>query len=356
MDYYIGLDKTTLKNLKIISIDFAKLKSTANFDLNIDKDTQFLSGYRTAKDATTGELVKFAPFKLIDNNLFSDLAIGNRNGLEFERLNLRVSAIGANNLIPLTISAYKHHFAKVVQYIEDRYGIKLDVSEAEFVKLEYNLTLRLNKDFKSYNRLLNIMLLIAPKKFDHGMVGDHTFRDTRYIRNKSIEYKFYDKTYQLQKVYNVELSDQWLRLELSITNNNNDSKKIIEKYLGTSKVKDITDSQLQIMFKQLCTRDLIKPFNRYIINSTKRLYKELREHKQSHAKGYLKYAIIDFLAQEQESPICFDSKILLEQILKLEEGNSNRNRVIAQAKALSPTMWDDQLQQFDEIFGIISSL
>lgn len=359
--FYTGLDKTTITDFTIISIDFEKLKSQA------DKVTIYYTSSQnvttSALDEKTNERVYFSYIGIQDNYLFSDLKIGaaqiRGTWINYESLSMFNRQTGQNNLIPLTMAAYKKSLKDTTDYIYSVYGIKIDTTNAKFQQLEYNLTVNTNQSFAFYERFLTLLCKLAPARLkDATSYSKEKAYTGNTLKNKTILYKFYDKSTQLNKKYNLELQKHWLRIELSITNENKDAKQTMEKYLGSAKIAEITDAALKKMFVTMFKRDFLTPFEKYLVQAQKDTYKILKSAKAQYKKNYLVYGINELMKQEidRQIPPCFSYSMFIKQVDKLEKGNSNKAKLIKTAEKHIPEAWKDEELRADVIIQAINDM
>lgn len=358
--YFTGLDKTTITGFTIESINFTKLRQANNVTIYYNNAQNFK---RNVVDEETGELTGISFIGIEDNQCFTDFKMGaafiKGQPVFYESLSLFVRGRGENNLIPSNIAFYKRNLKQVTEWLYDYYGIKIDVTEAKFQTLEYNATILIKEEFAEYQRLLNTLVKLAPKTLRDATTH---YKNREYtgnvIKNKSISYKFYDKTKQLSQKYEMELHERWLRVELAITNENKNSKRIFEQHLGTCKISEVTDRMLAKMFVTLFNRDFIKPLKDFINKSYKDTLKAVKAAKMAHKKNYLVYAINDLMKQEIDSsmPTCFDYEYFKQAVESVEKGNSNRAKLIKTAEKHIPSKWIQQLDKAEMLIDIIEEI
>ena len=359
--YHNGLDKTILTGFQVKSIDFEKLLSQRDSVTIIYQSNQNV--YCNVPDEVTGENKSFSNISIQDNCVFSDLKIGvsivNGQLIFYESLSLYNTSNGENNLIPMSLEFYIRKLNETVAYIYTRYGIKLDISHIRFKELEYNATIKINGKFEDYERLLMLFCKTRRGTLKYGDKPDVEKDFTGYyVHNKSIQYKFYDKTKQLNEKFNIEITAQWLRIELSILNGSQNSKATLEKYLGTSEVFQIDSNSLKQMLLTMFNRDFIKPFQKYLHQSEKITLEVLKDAKKEHKKNYLFYAISDLKTKEIDEfvPPCFSYGVFTDAFNKLEKGNSNRAKALKASEEHIPKKWIGEDARLNVILDVLDRM
>lgn len=272
---YIGLDKTIVSNITVEAIDFEKLSQDNNTRI-YTTDSKGVVAY--IPDSQTGEIVQFSSIKIEDNNLFGTFNIGStltKDGVVlFTHLTTYVDRQdGDYNYKPYSLEEFKSNLYKIQDYIQTRYGISLDVSTATFLELEMNQNILIPKAFKEYERVLTFMTQSASKRYkkNYFKSGKNVYTGFA-LTNKSYKLKCYDKKTDLRQKRHIEVPET-MRFEITIKNESKKSKANFEKLIGTNKIFDITQEQINSMFYDLMDSILIKNMNKERQTANKKIIK-----------------------------------------------------------------------------------
>lgn len=265
------------------------------------------------------------------NKMFKKLTIGSKVDKEFKKdyivLELSVAEVGGHNLKPITLEEYRLKLEKIRQYILEEYKILLSFKEATFRTLEINNTIKLVYEVKEYKKILSMIADFAPKRYEQALYKNGKRLITGIVLfNKSNEYKLYDKTEQIEKVYKIKIDGNYLRIEISLLN-----PKKIKDVFGTTKIHEITEEQLKEYYLKMIEKDLFKTFDKYIKDSNKELLKIAKEEQEKDIKKWvrmfflrsfkLKYEVKN---NEADFDLLFDSQQALDIIKKYTKRNYAR--------------------------------
>lgn len=317
----IGIDKTVVKNLKAESIDISTLKNNDSEYVRVIASTESSFDYITTDGKSKVQNV------LINDrgNMFNTLSIGVKlNGntkIQYVILDLAITSKGENNLIPLSIGAYKQRISEVAKYIGERYGIMLNEKESKLEKVELNATIEIDEKFNKYLRTLDILTSVAPnyyKQKERISIDNEVciFKGS----NKSISFKFYDKTKQLADVYNDETSKNVLRIEYTLKS----AKKIIDVF-GHNEVNKLTDTEIKEFIKNQFKKDFLEPYYKQQAINQKELVKLSNI---SNKKSQWKIKLMDSLVNEEVKSykhMIFDVNELQQIVKSLDSRHFKRN-------------------------------
>ena len=272
---YIGLDKTIVSNITVEAIDFEKLTQDKNTRV-YTTDSKGVVAY--IPDSQTGEITQFSSIKIEDNNIFGTFNIGStltKDGVVlFTHLTTYVDRQdGDYNYKPYSLEEFKSNLYKIQDYIQTRYGISLDVSTATFLELEMNQNILIPKAFREYERVLTFMTQSASKRYkkNYFKSGKNVYTGFA-LTNKSYKLKCYDKKTDLRQKRHIEVPET-MRFEITIKNESKKSKANFEKLIGTNKIFDITQEQINSMFYDLMDSILIKNMNKERQTANKKIIK-----------------------------------------------------------------------------------
>lgn len=286
---YIGLDKTVVSNITVEAIDFEKLAQCNNTRI-YTTDSKGVVAY--VPDAQTGEITQFSSIKIEDNNLFGTFNIGSTLTKEgvvlFTHLTTYVDRQdGDYNYKPYSFEEFKNNLYKIQDYIQTKYGVSLDISTATFLELEMNQNILIPKAFREYERVLTFMAQSASKRYkkDYFKSGKNVYTGFA-LTNKSYKLKCYDKKTDLRQKRHIEVPET-MRFEITIKNESKKSKANFEKLIGTNKIFDITQEQINSMFYNLMNSIVINNMNKERQAANKKIIKLAK--KFDSAKDFIEY-------------------------------------------------------------------
>ena len=138
----IGLDKQTIKPT-VVGIDLQKLKSSYNVVVDTTGATVPIYDYKEDREQFISHI------NITDGTMFNRLTIGTYKadlGIGLFCY-LDISKMGADdcNLVPYTVEGFKVYTDKCIQYIEDRYGVRLHNNSYKGELMEMNITIEIGR-------------------------------------------------------------------------------------------------------------------------------------------------------------------------------------------------------------------
>lgn len=351
---FIGIDKTIVKNFTAIKVDMDKLNSEGNTD-NVmclrycqNKYNYFLENRED----------NFNLIKIKDNTMFNTLKIdvkkvGNNNFIQYAMLDMSIRQEGSNNLVPLTVDAYRQKIKAVFKYIGERYGIMCDISNLKFENIELNATLELDQEFNNYIRALSVLILVAPHTYKNRFIMiNHVKNKVNQleISNKSLKAKFYDKGEQLQEVYELDTHKNILRVEYTIL-----TAEKMQDIFNHNELNKLTDQDIKQFIKSQFEKDFISRYNKFRDNSFKSLIK-LAKQFQANNKQWIKPFLLHLINIELETkrPLLMDMLDLKDVVKALDKAHYSRNW--KQIEKSCPTAFKDIDIKIQEIFNKIKAI
>lgn len=350
---FIGIDKTIIKNFTVIEIDMDKLLSESNIEkVKCLKGVGNRYNYFAEQREDNFNLIKIS-----DNILFNSLKIDvkkvGQQFIQYAILDLSIRQKGQNNLIPLTINAYRQKVQATFKYIEERYGIMMNTNNIKFESIELNATVELNNYFESYLRSMKVLMMVAPKTYKNRIVMiNHVENKTNQleISNKSIKCKFYNKTEQIKEVYDLDINKNILRVEYTLLN-----AEKMKDIFGHNKMNNLTDDDIKQFVKSQFEKDFIKRYEGFRIKNKAKLIKIAKQCRQDYKqwiKQYLMY-LVNYELQ-YNTPLLMDIEDLKEVIKKVDKINYSRNW--KQVKRNYPSAFKDVNVKVQEIFNKITNI
>lgn len=134
----IGIDKTKVKGFKILKVYKDNLFANNNV---IYKNEYPLIAVEVDTDE---EVFEYSYLRITDGNIFNSLVVGtkiNRGQINiYSFIDLHIGNKEMSNLEPLTIAEYHSLLERLKAYLEERYGLYIDFTEAKFGEIEINVT------------------------------------------------------------------------------------------------------------------------------------------------------------------------------------------------------------------------
>lgn len=279
MNRYWGLDRTVLRNIDILEIDLNKARL---HDVKIDLSSN-PQGYKI--DDITIDRLEIKD-NIVFDKLILDYAISNGVRNYYCELELTLSTIGQdhNNKIPLSMYEYINKLDVITQYIDNTYGVRIDIENTRFKEVEINITGEMEYPYKGYDTIFRAIALGRNKK-RYSVAPIIYLNQSLELRNadnkRSFRLKIYDKTTQLKTKGGNDKN--LLRIEYVLK-----SYDVIQSKLGASKVLDITDDIIKEFLNEYIQEDIFNAVERYIHMSNKELKALYKQVKSECKRGFVK--------------------------------------------------------------------
>lgn len=335
---YFGIDLTTIKRAKIISINKRLLLMKNQENANNRFDQTGITTY--LKDEETGENIEVSHIKIEDNNKFLDFVFGvnyvksTDKRTPFVHIKMSVSSFEdehgeklGNNFKSLSIMEYRLFVQQVKEYLYEEYGILIDISEVEFENLEIANTFFLNKTYKEYSDTLKAMYMFAPvgmkkkekdkRKDAHGIRYDDDceYIATMFIGNGSVGVKAYCKSGQLEEKLSIAFEIDAMRVEVKVKNGIRCSQ------IFGKTIYEITDEELKEYYLERVKKDFIKGFEDYIKKGNKLIKLYIKEERELNPRGWTQKAIGMVFAmnyyEEKKSKKSETGKVIIEKDISM---------------------------------------
>ncbi len=258
---YIGIDLFAVSGFKLLpEIDLNYLKKFTNATILEDKNYLF---FKTQGISCNSD---FSYIKINDSYHGFDLIIGvkqkaNNSFFSYIRLTFSINDSYYKNLFPYKIEQCKQRIKDTLIYIKKAYRLDIIPTSIYFNSLEINANIQLDHDFSSYSNILELFTDISPKTYKSNRIYKNhktNKKETFEKSNKSISFKFYDKTAQMYKIHGVQLPSPILRFEYSLKTIDK-----IKQVFNTHKLDDITDASIDNAIRTLYKKDFIKPLENF---------------------------------------------------------------------------------------------
>lgn len=325
----IGLDKQTIKPT-VVGIDLQKLKSSYNVVVDTTGATVPIYDYREDREQFISHI------NITDGTMFNRLTIGTYKadlGIGLFCY-LDISKMGADdcNLVPYTVEGFKVYTDKCIQYIEDRYGVRLHNNSYKGELMEMNITIELTEKFNNYSHLLELMAKLTPskKRYKAELYYDKENECTGIkLKNKSMTKKVYDKRKQMEteKEVKIILDKEYMRIEDTLLHQNK-----IKDVFDTYNIAEITDTDVKEYMQKSINEDLIKPLEKHIAEGNKKLLKIAKAEYKKNNKKWIQSFIISALTETIKGvPILVDKQQILDVMAQMITNKSNYNRALKRA-------------------------
>lgn len=319
----IGLDKQTIKPT-VVGIDLQKLKSSYNVVVDTTGATVPIYDYKEDKEQFISHI------NITDGTMFNRLTIGTYKadlGIGLFCY-LDISKMGADdcNLVPYTVEGFKVYTDKCIQYIEDRYGVRLHNNSYKGELMEMNITIELTEKFNNYSHLLELMAKLTPskKRYKAELYYDKENECTGIkLKNKSMTKKVYDKRKQMEteKEVKIILDKEYMRIEDTLLHQDK-----IKNVFNTYNISEITDTAVMEYMQKSINEDLIKPLEKHIAEGNKKLLKIAKAENKNNNKKWIQSFIISALTETIKGvPILVDKQQILDTIKAIDKKNYSRS-------------------------------
>lgn len=385
---YFGLDKTILRNIKLISINLELLKFKKQENQQNRVDQVGVTTY--VWDSEKEENVEINYIKIVDNKRFSTFAFGvvlheGKTKIEpYVKIETSVSfyeqdgELRGNNSKPLSTKEYIDYINQIKDYLKEEYQIVVDISEAKWEYVEIARQYTLKERYCNYSYVLENLYFLAPKRM-WGMEEDkrkkahglHHAKDkeygayveTMYLGNASVGEIFYNKTKQLKKEKDIELEVEFMKVELKIKNSNQ-----YDVAFGNKTIFEISDEDLKEYFIERLTKDIFKNYDEFLygvdeegrkkkISLEKKLEKRAKSKKYKNDKGKYKsgwatlfYSDVHSIEDKETGRIIGqDSGMILSVIKKITKSNYSRTLKSLQESIEERPKTKNNLDRYAEI-------
>lgn len=319
----IGLDKQTIKPT-VVGIDLQKLKSSYNVVVDTTGATVPIYDYKEDREQFISHI------NITDGTMFNRLTIGTYKADLGVGLfcYLDISKMGADdcNLVPYTVEGFKVYTDKCIQYIEDRYGVRLHNNSYKGELMEMNITIELTEKFNNYSHLLELMAKLTPskKRYKAELYYDKENECTGIkLKNKSMTKKVYDKRKQMEteKEVKIVLDKEYMRIEDTLLHQDK-----IKNVFNTYNISEITDTAVMEYMQKSINEDLIKPLEKHIAEGNKKLLKIAKAENKNNNKKWIQSFIISALTETIKGvPILVDKQQILDTIKAIDKKNYSRS-------------------------------
>lgn len=239
--------------------------------------------------------------------------------------NLHTSVHRLNgNLACNTVQDYQEQVNDIQTALKGKYGVVLDTMWATVKQIEINRTIKLDDDFRWYNRVLQLIMFNLPypfaKQMDFrkkaaGEIQCDTYYATTRKTAKSKKYqelKIYNKSKQLQFI----VGEKWMRVELKIV-----GAAKIKKELGTNDLSELTDRQINDYFDKMMQKLIVQPYRKWQQAQQKEIKKIMLDQRKINLKRWQIGTLTRILDTEIEKqcPVALDIDQILAVVPELKD-------------------------------------
>lgn len=250
--------------------------------------------------------------------------------------NLHTSVHRLNgNLACNTVQDYQEQVNDIQTALKGKYGVVLDTMWATVKQIEINRTIKLDDDFRWYNRVLQLIMFNLPYPFAKQMdfrkkAAGEIQCDTYYATTKKTakskkyqELKIYNKSKQLQFI----VSDGWMRVELKIV-----GASKVKKELGTNDLSELTDGQINDYFDRMMQKLIVQPYRKWQEQQKKEIKKIMQEQRKINLKRWQIGTLTRILDEEidRQCPVALDIDQILAVVPELKDVQTKYVKTIQQ--------------------------
>lgn len=346
------LDKLVLSNITIVDIeDMQSLIDSGVIEINTQKIK-----YVTASGQEFSRL-RIVGDGLIDELTASSMRTGNSRK-DYCNLTTTIHNKDSGNLNCYTVSEYYDHLYSIMEHLQSKYGITIDLSDATLKEVEVNRTFKLEHDFEEYYRPCQLIMRQLPyymnqqkdckQKTAEGVEYQtfYAFSTTRksdsdvIAKSKSkrcMVFKIYNKSKALHNI--ILLSDSYMRVELRLI-----GTERIKRAFGSNRFADLTDQTLNEFYDKQIEKLIIKPLEKWRAERDKKLLRLLNEQKESNSKHWIT-GVLRLLQNEEianKCPTVLDVEEITAAVSKM---NLKKNRKYDVKKAFCI-----QAKKYEDVF------
>ena len=352
----IGLDKVTLSNFRITEINFQKLLKHSNIELDRDGKYNYLLQNGNS----------FRWLKVLDTNKFGCLIAGTKINQDmkqdYSRIEIRICDIKYGNLQNKTLKEFKQSVNEIFAYIADEYGIITDISNIKISRMEINCTMFLQNKFYQYHRLFKLWMFNLPnsnKKLGQfsaiNQKNKSLDNETFFRSNTLMEIKIYDKTKHLNDTKNLKITDNILRIELSLLK----AQKIREIF-GSNQLSKLTDEKINYYFFNQFLYLFENPYKKWKKHNLSNLQELIIKYKNKYANQWFRNMQNELCNQEQEKqiPALLDINDLFIALktLKIEHFQRTKNSIMRQLDDTNSVYLNNDSEKANEIINKVHNI
>jgi len=292
-DKYARLDKVVVYGFHVLDIEniYDLIKKNIVI-VNLNKDRYVLT--------QGGD--RYSSICIEKNEMFDQFIYGlSKDGHEYGSLQMSVDAV-YGNLNCYASDDYRTRIKQVEAFLYEKYKIKVIFDDAKYKCIEINKTIVLNSYFCEYRRVLDLMVSLFPNNLRLRKENDY-YRNinstaildckkipetySRTSGERGLTIKVYDKSTELQEVYKIQVSYNYLRFEIKL----NSQKKIIES-IGSNSVWEINDQSINYYFTNFVTANVEKPYIKFCEKRDKALKKIIKSNYIPHSRTWIRDVFI----------------------------------------------------------------
>lgn len=296
----IGLDRMVVTNFIIVKLDYRKLESHVNVEVEKKEE-----GCRYCLSDGKG----FSKLKIEDYRRFGVLSAGtsrNKYGMHlYSRMEVTIGEKPTGNLQNMTVMEYKTRIREIFGYLHTEYGVETRWDEVTISLLEINCTFSINAEFYRYHRVFRLMMYNLPAYYkkitevrNRNQEENRLESETYYRGNDSLQIKLYDKRKQLQETYHYEYGENLLRIEFVLKR----AQKVREVF-KSNRLKDLTDDKIYSFFWRQFEKLFIKRYISWKRQNESVLKKMILKHKLEYGNQWAGSLLNYCRNQEQQTGI-----------------------------------------------------
>lgn len=322
------LDKMVLGGISILGFD----NKENLIKHGIVEMTSSKVKYVTASGETFNRL-------LIENDGLIDRMVAGAKLMDKKRIDycnlettIKNSEVG--NLACYTVGEYVNQLIETQEHLKNVYGIEADFSDATVKELEVNRTFKLDGDFESYHRPINLIMTNLPsymknqmdyKKVTKGNSEYQTYYATSKTTNKSkrfLLFKIYNKTKAIEHI--ILITDSYMRVEFRLV-----GAEKVKKALGTNKFSEVSDNIINKYFDEQIDKMIKKPFEKWQTERNKYLVQLMKDERERDIRHWQSNVLRILQNEEiaQKRPVLLDIEELIPLVNKLDLNSKRRSDV-----------------------------
>ena len=357
----IGIDRLQLCNLSVLSIDIEWLFSTGVQISQVAMEPNIPRKYRIS-----GTNRGISKITVKDNMAFFELVIGCKNiygnkWVEYACISLTIPD-EKGNLVPWNIKKYNDFISKVIDYIYERYHIKINCDCAKVKYIEINCNIPLTYNFCLYTRPIRLLITLMDnhlrklgsyERVSRTRNGKKLEGESFFRGNKSMEVIFYDKQRQMNETKKdlPKIDTPILRLEYRLK-----TKEKIEFSIGTNSWNKLTNKLIADYFISYTRKELSLRFQKWMEVRKKELIRLIKECRKNNSQGWHHDLLTDIRNRREDAEIAYilDIEQVREAIKMIPD--KNRSRKI---RSLERLLTNDDVyknKDLEKAFEILSGI
>lgn len=244
---------------------------------------------------------------------------------------------GKNNSITISSQGEIERVQKeLVEIIEKELGAKVDLKNTIHTRIDYPINIEKIADFRDWRNVFILIAKATNNEDDVLFYGVDQKNKKLYSKGilvragRELDINFYNQRENIKRKTGEDIGKEVLRVETRLK-----SDKVIKKYLGTNKIKEVKLKDIKEVSREIIQNEVLDKLVKELEEQKDFLARELKDYRKRIRNNYIKSFV-----EKYQSRI-FDYELLELAIDRLEVAPRTKRMYKAQAR--------ETLQELEEI-------